>query len=134
MQLVHEVATVVSKTPRKEKFTETISRIKKYKELEKICTLQGIDREKIAGIIWETHEREAEKLKVFEKRKREWKTEGRVEPRKMKHRKGARTFSKHLVVEKEKQLWKEVKESQEGEKELLYVRIPRSSSWKVKDR
>jgi hypothetical protein len=52
----------------------------------------------------------------------------------MKRRKEAGAFLKRLVGEQEKQLWKAMKETQEGKQELLYVRIPRRSSWKVKDR
>jgi len=74
-QLIHEVATVVSKTLPQNKFPETISRIEKYKLLERRSALQGLDREKIAGMIWETYELEVEKLKVAEKKKKECVTE-----------------------------------------------------------
>jgi hypothetical protein len=96
-QLIHEVATVVSKTLQKDKFPETISRIETYKLLERTSDLQGFDRGKIAGIIWETYEREVEKLKVAEKRKKEWVTEGREEPKGMKRKNEAGAFLKRLV-------------------------------------
>lgn len=113
-QLIHEVATVVSKTPQKKKFAETISRIEKYKELEKASALQGLDKEKIAGIIWETYEREVEKLKVAEKREKEWMTEGREEPKKINRKQEVGAFLKRLFGEQEKQWWKAMKKKQEG--------------------
>jgi hypothetical protein len=133
-QLIHEVATVVSKTLPQNKFPETISRIEKYKLLERRSALQGLDREKIAGMIWETYEREVEKLKLAEKRKREWTAKGREEPKRMKRKEEAGAFLKRLVGGQEKQLWKAMKETEKGKQELLYVRIPRRGPWTVKDR
>jgi hypothetical protein len=133
-QLIHEVATVVSQTLQRDKFPETISRIEKYKKLERTPALQGLDREKIAGMIWETYEREVEKLKGAEKRKREWTAKGREEPKRMKRKEEAGAFLKRLVGGQEKQLWKAMKETEKGKQELLYVRIPRRVPWIVKDR
>ncbi len=83
-QLIHEVATVVFKTLQKYKFPETILRIEKYKLLERTSALQGLDRVKIAGIIWETYEREVEKLKLDERREKGEMAKGRKERKELK--------------------------------------------------
>jgi hypothetical protein len=70
-ELIHEVATVVSISLQKKNFPETISGIEEYMKLEMNSTQQGVEMEKVAGIIWDAYEREVEKLGVAEKRKRD---------------------------------------------------------------
>jgi hypothetical protein len=55
-----------------------------------------------------------EKLKVAEKREKEWMTEGREEPKKMNRKQEVGAFLKRLFGEQEKQWWKAMKKKQEG--------------------